>query len=108
VTGILNESQRRHPISVVPEVQNVVKNGIAVTPICAWCLHIKLMKLPLNAYASCATKCYQNSSVLSAKFRRHLDTNYPECKDKDFSSLMGKLEAESYGESSKTDNENAN
>jgi len=65
------------------------------------------MNLPLKAYASCATKCYQNSSVLPTKFRRRRDTNYPEWKDKDFSSLRGKLEAESYGKTSKTDNENA-
>jgi hypothetical protein len=50
---------------------------------------------------------YHNSSVLPAKFHRHLDTNYLERKDKDFGSLKGELEAESYGESSKTDNENA-
>jgi len=40
VTGVQNESQRRHPISVVIEMQNVVKNGITVIPICAWGLHI--------------------------------------------------------------------
>lgn len=65
------------------------------------------MKFPLKAYASCTTKCYQNSSVLPAKFRPHRDTNYPEYKDKNFSSLKSKLEAESYGEISKTDNKNA-
>ena len=68
-------------------------------PMCAWGLHIQFVKF--------ATKCYQNSSVLPAKFRRYRDTNYPESKDKGFSSLKAKLEAESCGESSKTDNENA-
>jgi hypothetical protein len=47
-------------------------------PLCAWGLHIQLMKLPVKAYASCATKYYQNSSVLLAKLRRHRVTNYPE------------------------------
>ena len=91
MTGVLNDTQRRHPISAVIEVQKVVKNVTKMIRICAWDLHIQLMKLPLKANASCATKCCQNSSVLPAKFRPHRDTNYPECNDNDFNSLRASL-----------------
>jgi hypothetical protein len=75
--------------------------------LCDWGLHIQSVRFDLKAYVSSATKCYQNSSVLLAKLRRHRDKNCPDCKDRAFSSLKGKLEAEPNGEISNTDNENA-
>jgi hypothetical protein len=54
----------RHQVSTVLELQELVKNGSTVIPICLWRLHVQVMKLLLTPYASCATMCYQNTSKL--------------------------------------------
>ena len=103
---------RRHPVSAVLELQRRVQNGSTVIPICLWGLCKQIMKLPLMAYASCVTTCYQTilcylsnfedivkialnvrTHILVFFFKRKLEalTNYQ--------SLIVK--------SSKTDNENA-
>jgi hypothetical protein len=78
---------RRHPVLTVLELQKAAQNGSTMIPIFLWGLCVQVMKLPLAPYAFCATTCYQNSSVLPAKHRRHRDTNHSEYKDKIFSSV---------------------
>jgi hypothetical protein len=102
---------RCHPVSTVLELQKLVKKQKYD---CYFSLGFTCAgdETALDALSVMCNKVLLNSSTLSAKLRRHRDTNHPEYKDKDISDFKRKFQALTNCQSimvksSKTDNENA-